>query len=499
MGKVPLCVQLFQKLDIPQSSKNTIYKFSALVLTYISYTSYHMARKPLSVVKNSEEFVNCSQSVCSSWVDQLDGKPEDQTKTILGLLDTTYLVCYAFFTFLSGPVADRVDLRVFLTVGMVGSGLFTAMFGLAYRARVHSIWYFFCVQALTGLFHTTGWPGVLTVVANWFQKDRKGFIMGAWYSHASVGNILGAISAGIFADDNWGLSFIIPGLIMMVVGVLLFLFLVPDPAMVDIDPHSCLLSTTSSSEDSLITSDRKTTSSFLNTRKGESEPLLDQTKEVIGFWRALKIPGVVEYSLCLFFAKLVLYTFRYWLPNYINDTSNYDASSSANLSTFFDVGGIFGAVLVGLISDWTGYSASTCVSMFLLSLPSMILYQNLQSDWCPLSQVDGLPAFNSCYILNCILLFLTGVLVNGPYALIMTVVSSDLGTHHTLKGSKKAMATVSAIIEGTASIGAAVGPSLAGWLAGDGDWGKVFGMMMGADAAAAVLLGRVVIREIKNK
>ena len=81
----------------------------------------------------------------------------------------------------------------------------------------------------------------------------------------------------------------------------------------------------------------------------------------------------------------------------------------------------------------------------------------------------------------------------------MTVVSSDLGTHHTLNGSKKAMATVSAIIEGTASIGAAVGPSLAGWLAGDGDWGKVFGMMMGADAAAAVLLGRVVIREIKNK
>ena len=110
---------------------------------------------------------------------------------------------------MSGSVADRVDLRVFLTVGMLGSGLFTVMFGLAYRARVLSIWYFFCVQALTGLFHTTGWPGVLTVVANWFQNDRKGFTIGAWYSHASVGNILGAIIAGIFADDNWGLSFIV--------------------------------------------------------------------------------------------------------------------------------------------------------------------------------------------------------------------------------------------------------------------------------------------------
>ena len=179
--------------------------------------------------------------------------------------------------------------------------------------------------------------------------------------------------------------------------------------------------------------------------------------------------------------------------------SYYDASSSANLSTFFDVGGIVGAVLVGLISDWTSSSATTCVVMFLLSLPSMILYQNLQADWCPLSQVAGSPTFNTCYALNVMLLFLTGLLVNGPYALIMTVVSSDLGTHDTLKGSKKAMATVSAIIEGTASIGAAVGPSLAGWLAGDGEWGNVFAMMMVADAAAALLLVRVVIQEIRTK
>lgn len=30
--------------------------------------------------------------------------------------------------------------------------------------------------------------------------------------------------------------------------------------------------------------------------------------------------GVVEYSLCLFFAKLVSYTFLFWLPSYIENT-----------------------------------------------------------------------------------------------------------------------------------------------------------------------------------
>lgn len=37
----------------------------------------------------------------------------------------------------------------------------------------------------------------------------------------------------------------------------------------------------------------------------------------IGFLGAINIPGVLEYSFSLFFAKLVSYTFLYWLPLYI--------------------------------------------------------------------------------------------------------------------------------------------------------------------------------------
>ena len=51
--------------------------------------------------------------------------------------------------------------------------------------------------------------------------------------------------------------------------------------------------------------------SGMNILDTESEPLLEHKQEAIGFWRALQIPGVVEYSLCLFFAKLVLYTYMY--------------------------------------------------------------------------------------------------------------------------------------------------------------------------------------------
>lgn len=46
-----------------------------------------------------------------------------------------------------------------------------------------------------------------------------------------------------------------------------------------------------------------------------------------------------------------------------------------------------------------------------------------------------------------------GFFVNGPYALITTAVSADLGTHEILKGNSKALSTVTAIIDGTGSIG----------------------------------------------
>lgn len=54
---------------------------------------------------------------------------------------------------------------------------------------------------------------------------------------------------------------------------------------------------------------------------------------------------------------------------------------------------------------------------------------------------------------NIVLLLIVGALVNGPYALITTVVSTELGTHSSLEGNSKALATVTAIIDGTGSIG----------------------------------------------
>ncbi|KAG8177349.1 hypothetical protein JTE90_020989 [Oedothorax gibbosus] len=83
------------------------------------------------------------------------------------------------------------------------------------------------VQVIAGAVQCTGWPGVVACVGNWFSKGRRGLIFGVWNAHMYVGNILGAYIAGHFVAQNWGLSFIIPGAIVGVVGFVLFL--VPHP------------------------------------------------------------------------------------------------------------------------------------------------------------------------------------------------------------------------------------------------------------------------------
>ena len=85
-----------------------------------------------------------------------------------------------------------------------------------------------------------------------------------------------------------------------------------------------------------------------------------------------------------------------------------------------------------------------------------------------------------------------GTFVNGPYALITTAVSAELGTK---VKSSQALATVTAIIDGTGSLGAAVGPFFAGLFSGNGSWSNVFFMVMLSDALALLSLLRIARQE----
>lgn len=153
------------------------------------------------------------------------------------------------------------------------------------------------------------------------------------------------------------------------------------------------------------------------------------------------------------------------------------------LSTIFDIGGVCGGILAGLISDLIDARAVTSVTFLLLSIPALVLYRAFGS----ISTVT-----NTC------LMFLSGLLVNGPYSLITTAVAADLGTQSLIGGNSRALATVTAIIDGTGSVGAALGPLMAGYVSSRG-WNSVFFMLILSIFFAALFLVRLALAEIKGK
>ncbi|KAH0549291.1 glucose-6-phosphate exchanger SLC37A2 isoform X1 [Cotesia glomerata] len=518
-------INLISAKCCPQRRMNKLawHRAGVLALTYLAYTCYHMSRKPISVVKNVLN-LNCSSLSPPSdliindtnrytWCDWAPFNTPD-APFLLGFLDSAFLFAYAAAMFLSGFVAERVNLRYFLSLGMIASGIASYLFGIAKPYKIHNLWYFIMVQALGGIFQTSGWPGVVTVVGNWFGKGKRGLIFGVWNSHTSLGNILGSLIAAEFVERNWGLSFIVPGILMASAGFIIFLFLAPRPYDVNCispnTPNFRKLNATTSSDEGTISGDdidrhrvidedqlihrvswhQHGFDPDLEDSRSETSPMLsvnrrmhNSKEKAIGFVGAINIPGVLEYSLSLFFAKLVSYTFLYWLPLYISASTTYSAGLSADLSTLFDVGGIAGAIAAGVLSDYSGMSAVTCAFMFLTAIPMLFLYDFIGS---------------TNLAVNIALLICTGILVNGPYALITTAVSAELGTHPSLGDDAKALATVTAIIDGTGSIGAAVGPLLAGVVSRWGGWHNVFYMLMISDLLALLLLSRLVYRELRK-
>ncbi|XP_026871696.2 glucose-6-phosphate exchanger SLC37A2 isoform X1 [Electrophorus electricus] len=462
-------------------SRDSWYRGFILVLTFLFYTAYHLSRKPISIVK-SQLHQNCSFVVkpadlnVTDNVTWCDWAPFDQDnyQNLFGILDNCFLVAYAIGMFFSGMFGERLPLRYYLTAGMLSSGLFTALFGLGFYWNIHSLWYYCFMQAMNGLVQTTGWPAVVACVGNWFGKGKRGFIMGVWNSHTSVGNILGSLIAGAFVSSAWGMSFIVPGIIIGTTGVICFFFLVERPEDVNcsLPQHH-----ESSEREPLLGNSPSSEEIFSN---HTSVQATEEHAEAISFWGALRIPGVVEFSLCLLFAKLVSYTFLYWLPLYIANVAHFDPKGAGDMSTLFDVGGIVGGIVAGVISDYSGGRATTCCVMLIVAAPMLFLYNRIGQN--------GVPTTIG-------MLLLCGALVNGPYALITTAVSADLGTHECLRGNSRALSTVTAIIDGTGSIGAAVGPLLAGLISPTG-WNNVFYMLIVADVLACLLLSRLVFKEV---
>lgn len=313
------------------------YRYAVLLITFIAYTCYHASRKPSSIVKSVLDPERDKSLVSNIWPlgnvfvreELFDSDVNRLTKkgwepfngkggtSKLGEIDVAFLACYSMGMYVAGHLGDSLDLRLFLTSGMIGSGIFVALFGMGYFWNIHAFWFYLLMQMIAGLFQATGWPSVVAVIGNWFGKRKRGLIMGIWNAHTSVGNITGSLLAASVLEYGWGWSFILPGAFIFLGGILVYLFLAAYPEDVG---FPCPYASGNNEETGPSKLEAESQNLESNDRQPHVNSQSSSTRRSVGLFEACLIPGVIPFALCLFFSKLVAYTFLYWLPFYLSQT-----------------------------------------------------------------------------------------------------------------------------------------------------------------------------------
>ena len=365
--------------------------------------------------------------------------------TWLGVFDTVQLFSYAIGTYINGSLCDYFSKRAIVAIGLLGGSLsFLAMALLGYLG-INNGFIFSVLWAVEGYFLSAAWPGSLGVMGNWFSSKETGKVMGIWSSNASVGNIFGAALATVmFAGfySSWEAVVVALSVFLLLVALLFYFTISEKP------------------------------------KHRLEEPLLEGTSQCIGFWEAWLIPGVIPYTVSYTCLKLLNYGVLMWLPFYLEKKIGMSTGSLGVAVVLYDVGGMLGSAFCGWMSDMRGGRAPAISLMLLVSIPLLFLFKVGDEDtaWMFFTLVP-----------------LLGILVNGACNIMSGAVATDLANHGNKDQDKTA--TISGILDGTGSLGAALGQFLIGWLQSF-SWNYVFLFLIGVNITSLVPLVFMIFRKL---
>eukprot|EP00794_Sanderia_malayensis_P009274 gene9274-10252_t len=479
--------------------KWTWHHVTVFILTFLGYALFHACRKAFSNVKDSmrQEFTptnnTCPIRPKGLWEKRHFFEDKDDANIFLGEMDTVFLMAYAVGLYISGFIGDRLNMRIVLTFGMISSSVVFFLFGyVSAYYHIYNKYYYAVFFMLNGLFQSTGWPTTVAIMGNWFSKSTRGSVFGFWSGNASLGNIIGSLMVASVLDYGYEYGFLVTSFLLFCGGFMMFFCLITKPEDIGLEPprdeddNDATVTTTAAIEnDGDEPYDQgpllRDQSPSCNNDAME-QPSIESKTGALGFFKALLLPGVIPYSLSYACLKMVNYSFFFWLPTYLAQGLHWKDKKSDELSNFYDLGGIFGGIIAGVVSDRLGYRSPVVSTMLLLSMGSLFLYSNTGAQ----------------YDTNVGLMTLTGFMIGGPANLISSAISADLGKQDALKTNLAALATVTGIIDGTGSVGAAIGQYLVPVINKAFGWHTVFYFLIVMTFLSLVCLIPMMYRDAKR-
>lgn len=342
------------------------------------------------------------------------------TKSQLGALGTWLAISYGVSKFLSGVISDKSNLRFFMGIGLMLTGVFNIFFGAS-----STLFLFALFLVLNGLFQGWGSPPCAKLLTFWYSQTERGRWWGVWNtSHNIGGALIPIISAIAIQHFGWRYAMFFPGILAILVGLFVINRLRDNPRRLGLPSIEKFRNDYPSKE-----------------AKRDSEKLKRFSAKEILIDKVLKNPSIWMLAISFFFVYIIRTAINDWVQLFLMEERGFSLIVAGSCIFWFEIGGVFGSLAAGWLSDtlFKGrrgpinvlFSAGIIVTLLLLwSLP-----------------------FVNTFLISLIIFFM-GFLIFGPQMLI--------GMSAAELADKEAAGTAT----GFAGLFAYAGAAVAGWPVG---------------------------------
>ncbi|HOX27580.1 MAG TPA: MFS transporter [bacterium] len=241
----------------------------------------------------------------------------------LGKIGAILLTVYAFGKFFNGVLADRCNIKRFMSAGLILSAIVNLLMGFT-----SIFWIFFILWGLNGWFQAMGAAPSVVSLSQWFSKKERGTWYGIWYVSHSIGEGITFICTSVVVSAlGWRYGFGVSGALGLTMGVILLFLL----------------------------ADRPETYGLPNVAEYKNEPLPAEEEQSMTLLQqqlaAMKYPAVWVLGLASALTYVARYGVNSWGVLYLQEVKHYSLVQAGSILGMSPVIGIAGGALSGFISD----------------------------------------------------------------------------------------------------------------------------------------------------
>lgn len=399
---------------VADASPLVAWRHRIFAVTWLSYAGFYLCRKNFSVVM------------------PLLTSELGFTRTDLAWILTGYSLIYMLGQFANGLLSDRYGSRFIVVAGLIVSVSSNITMGLG-----ASVFLFMVMMWSNGYGQSTGWPGLIKIMAAWFRHEERGVVMAWWCTCYVVGGFAATVFATycattdtFLADLGWRRAFWAPAILLTIIGAVYAILVRDRPSDVGLPD--------------LPEPGGAASASSQATWKGNTALLRSVLSD-----SALWVTGAMY-----FFTKMTRYAFLFWLPLYMTEALDYSDSTAGYTSSVYELMGILGVLLAGYASDKLFQARRFPVGALMLYglALSLLLHPTLSElgVWANAASIGVI-----------------GIMTFGPDALMSGAASMDIG-------SQRGAATAAGLINCMGSCGQLVSPLLVAYVADQFGWNSMF-------------------------